>query len=118
LLARQATARRGSRTPRAPAPVVAMRARWNGRVVAESNHTVEVDGYVYFPPTAVRMELLKAAPKTAADESCPHGVQFYDVVDGSKTAARSAWSYEKPGAAMKRVDRWIGFWDEVEVAPQ
>ena len=28
------------------------------------------------------MDLLKIAPKTASDLECPHGVQFYDVVEG------------------------------------
>ena len=92
-----------------------MRATWKGQVLADSDRTIEVDGYVYFPRDAVRMDLLRAAPKTAADQQCPHGVQFYDVVAGKQTAARNAWSYEKPGAAMRKIDRWIGFWDEVEI---
>ena len=77
---------------------------------------MEVDGDVYFPREDVRMELLKVAPKNDSDRQCPHGVQFYDVVDGGRTAARNAWSYEAPRAAMQKVDRWIGFWDEVEVS--
>ena len=93
-----------------------MRASWNGKVIAESERTIEVDGYVYFPRESVRMELLRIAPKNDADRQCPHGVQFYDVVDGGKTAARNAWSYQAPRSAMQKVDRWIGFWDEVEVS--
>ena len=30
------------------------------------------------------MELLEVTPKTASDLECPHGVQFYDVVEGDK----------------------------------
>lgn len=93
-----------------------MRAIWNGTVLADSDRTLEVDGYVYFPRETVRMERLRLAPKTPADRRCPHGVQFYDVVDGPRAAERAAWSYEKPGPAMARVGGWIGFWDEVEVA--
>jgi uncharacterized protein (DUF427 family) len=92
-----------------------MRAIWHGQVLADSKTTIEVDGYHYFPRTAVRMDLLKPAPKTAADRQCPHGVQFFDVADGKQRSERNAWSYEEPGATMKKVDRWIGFWDEVEV---
>jgi uncharacterized protein (DUF427 family) len=92
-----------------------MRAIFHGQVLAESKETVDVDGYVYFPRAAVKMNLLKAAPKTARDLECPHGVQFYDVSDGKRTGARNAWSYEAPGPAMKKVAQWIGFWDEVEV---
>jgi uncharacterized protein (DUF427 family) len=92
-----------------------MRAMWHGQVLADSKQTLEVDGYVYFPRAAVRMDLLKKAAKTPSDLQCPHGVQFYDVTDGKMASERNAWSYEKPGKAMQKVDQWLGFWDEVEV---
>jgi uncharacterized protein (DUF427 family) len=92
-----------------------MRAIWNGLVLAESEATREVGGYVYFPRASVRMDLLRAAARTTSDDECPHGVQFYDVVDGARSAPRNAWSYERPGAGMREIERWLGFWDEVEV---
>jgi len=93
------------------------KAVWHGQVIAQSDRTIEVDGYCYFPRESVRMELLHAVPKSASDEQCPHGVQFFDVGTGKQCSARNAWSYEKPGSALRKVDRWIGFWDEVEVQP-
>ncbi|MCX7354598.1 MAG: DUF427 domain-containing protein [Alphaproteobacteria bacterium] len=92
-----------------------MKARWQGQIVAESDHTLEVEGYRYFPRDAVRMELLRATPKTADDLECPHGVQFYDLAEGKAVSARAAWSYEAPLASMKPVDHWIGFWEDVEI---
>lgn len=92
-----------------------MKAIWNGQVIAESDRTIEVDGYRYFPRAEVRMELLRPATKTPDDLECPHGVQFYDVIKGAKHSERAAWSYEAPGAPMKRVDHWIGFWEDVEI---
>lgn len=92
-----------------------MKATWRGKTVAESGCTLEVGGYVYFPRDSVRMELLEVTPKSARDLECPHGVQFYDVVDGAARSPRAAWSYEAPQAAMKPVDHWIGFWEDVEV---
>ena len=71
-------------------------ATWHGKVIAESDKTLEVGGYRYFPRDAVRMELLKVSPKTAHDLECPHGVQFYDVVEGGTKSPRAAWSYEAP----------------------
>jgi len=90
-------------------------ATWQGKVIASSDRTLEVDGYRYFPRETVRMDLLEVTPKTANDLKCPHGVQFYDVGKGAGRSQRSAWSYEKPGKAMAKVDHWIGFWDEVDV---
>jgi len=90
-------------------------ATWHGKLLAKSDNTLEVGGYRYFPRDTVRMDLLKITPKTASDLECPHGVQFYDVVDGGKTSARAAWSYEAPQPKMKPVDHWIGFWEDVEI---
>ena len=92
-----------------------MRATWHGKVIADSDMTLEVDGYVYFPRDSVKMDLLKVAPKTANDLKCPHGVQFYDVVENGARSERAAWSYLSPRPQMKQVDHWIGFWDDVEV---
>ncbi len=92
-----------------------MQATWNGQTIAASERTQDVGGYIYFPREAVRMERLRASPKTGSDNACPHGVQFYDLVDGAKTAARAAWSYEKPQASRAGVDQWVGFWQDVTV---
>ena len=90
-------------------------ATWQGKEIARSDRILEVGGYVYFPRDAVRMDLLKAAPKTAHDLECPHGVQFYDVGEDGALSKRAAWSYEAPQPKMKPVDHWIGFWEDVEV---
>jgi uncharacterized protein (DUF427 family) len=92
-----------------------MKATWRGRVIAESDRTLEVGGYRYFPRETVRMDLLRAAPKTQGDLACPHGVRFYDVTEGAARSERAAWSYEAPRDSMKQVDHWIGFWDDVEI---
>ena len=93
-----------------------MKAIWNGQTIAESDTTLDVHGYTYFPRDTVRMDLLKAAEKTGSDLECPHGVQFYDVTDGKRSSERAAWSYEKPAdKTMRTIDRWVSFWDNVEV---
>ena len=90
-------------------------ATWHGKVIASSNKTIEVGGYRYFPRDSVKMAPLKSTPKTASDLECPHGVQFYDVVEGGSRSPRAAWSYEAPQPKMKPVDHWIGFWEDVEI---
>ena len=90
-----------------------MKAIWRDQVIAESDHTTEAKGYIYFPRSAVRMDLLHAAPKTEKDLACPHGVQFYDIKSGSDSSARAAWSYEAPQPSMQQVDHWMGFWNDV-----
>jgi uncharacterized protein (DUF427 family) len=92
-----------------------MKATWHGQVLAQSEQTLEVGGYRYFPRDAVRMDLLRQSPKTPHDLECPHGVQFYDVVGDGASSPRAAWSYEAPLESMKKVDHWIGFWEDVQV---
>lgn len=93
-----------------------MKAIWRGKVIAESDRTLEVGGYQYFPRESVHMDLLRLAPKTESDLACPHGVQFYDIAEAAARSDRAAWSYEAPRASMKQVDHWIGFWEDVEIA--
>jgi len=54
-------------------------------------------------------------PKTAHDLECPHGVQFYDLVDDGVRAERAAWSYEAPRPELQSIHRWFGFWRDVGV---
>jgi uncharacterized protein (DUF427 family) len=94
-----------------------MKAQWHGQVIAESDRTLEVGGYHYFPREAVRMDLLSASPKTDEDRACPNGVQFYDVAAAGGRSERAAWSYEKPtSATIRTVDHWVGFWNDVELS--
>ena len=93
-----------------------MKARWRGRIIADSDQTIEVGGYHYFPRDTVRMDALTTARKTIGDRMCPNGVQFYDVSDGEARSERAAWSYEKPtNPKMKPIDHWVGFWRDVEL---
>ena len=92
-----------------------MQAIWRGQVIADSERTLEVGGYRYFPRDSVRMDLLAQSPKTPRDLECPHGVQFYDVGAGEDRSARAAWSYERPREAMQKVDHLVGFWEDIQV---
>ena len=93
-----------------------MKAVLESHVVAESDDIVECRGYQYFPSSAVRMDWLDKAQKTASDHACPHGVQFYDVVIDGHRHERAAWSYEAPQPQMKRVSGRFGFWEDFKVA--
>ena len=48
-----------------------MKAVVNGNVIAESEDVVEIDGYQYFPSSAVRTEWLVQAPKTDFGSGLP-----------------------------------------------
>ena len=92
-----------------------MRAVVDGQTLAESDDVIECKGYQYFPQSAVRLDWLEKAEKTADDLACPHGVRFYDVVIDGKRHPRAAWSYEAPRPEMKSVGGRFGFWQDVKV---
>jgi uncharacterized protein (DUF427 family) len=92
-----------------------MQALRDAHVIAESDDVVEKGGYLYFPPSAVRMDWLEKTPRTAHDLECPHGVQFYDVVIEGTRSPRAAWSYEAPRPSMEAVGGRFGFWEDVRV---
>ena len=92
-----------------------MKAVWQGRIIADSDETIELAGYRYFPRASVRMDRLLQSRRTASDLRCPHGVQFYDVTDGTLASERAAWSYEAPRSEYRHVDHWIGFWEDVQL---
>jgi uncharacterized protein (DUF427 family) len=93
-----------------------MRAMLDGQVIAESDDIEVGAGYMYFPASATRAELLQKAMKTEADLTCPHRVQFYDVVIDGVRHERAAWSYEAPRPSLQHVVGRFGFWHDVEVA--
>jgi uncharacterized protein (DUF427 family) len=82
-------------------------ATFNGQTIAESDHTIVVEGNHYFPGDDVRDELLHA---TSSRTLCPwKGIANYWTVevDGIR-AENAAWGYRRPlavGAARERTHR-------------
>ena len=90
------------------------RATWKGTVIAESDQTRIVEGNRYFPPDAVRRELL--AP-SATHTVCPWKgtASYYDiVVDGTRNAD-AAWYYPEPKSAAAEIAGYVAFWKGVTV---
>lgn len=96
-------------------------ARINGVVVAEAaaDEVLSIEGNTYFPPSAVRAELLQRSP---SPYTCPWkgSCQYFDVRDGDGWLHDRAWSYPQPKpTAIERVGAdfsdYVAFWREVEV---
>ena len=92
------------------------KALWGGKVVAESNDCVVVEGNRYFPATAVRKEYLKTSSHTSI---CPWKgtAHYYHVdVDGMRSE-NAAWFYPEPKPAANEIVGRIAFWKGVRVEP-
>ncbi len=91
-----------------------MKAIWNGKVIAESEETVVVEGNRYFPENSINKEFFQ--------ESATHTVcgwkgqaSYYDVVAGGETNADAAWYYPDAKTEAKNIENYVAFWKGVEV---
>ena len=92
------------------------RAIWNGTMIAESDDTIVVDGYRYFPIEAVHCEYLSDSSHRSV---CGWKGQasYYDVVVDGEVNRDAAWYYLEPKAAASSIAGWIAFWHGVTIEP-
>ena len=91
-----------------------MRAIWNGKVLAESDDTVVVEGNHYFPRDSLVPEHFVASDTHTV---CPwKGTASYlsVVVDG-RTNTDAAWYYPTPKPAAAQIQGRVAFWRGVQV---
>ena len=91
-----------------------VRATWQGAVLAESDHTVVVEGNHYFPAEDVRPDYFEASTTRT---TCPwKGEASYRsvVVDGVRNED-AAWYYPTPKDAAKEITDRVAFWRGVTV---
>ena len=78
------------------------RAIWNGKVLAESEKTVTVEGNVYFPESSLKREYFRPSSTTSL---CPIGEENPDA----------AWYYPDPKSVARKIKGCVAFWRGVEV---
>ena len=97
-----------------------MKAIWNGKVIAESDDTIEIEGNQYFPLSSVAKELLE---KTDHTTTCiwKGEAHYYDVVVDGKRNPNAAWYYPVPKeGSVDRVGKdfanYVAFWNGITVS--
>ena len=91
-----------------------MKAIWNGKVLAESNETVIVEGNHYFPPTSIRNEFFKLST-THTVCGWKGTASYYTVEVDGKQNPDAAWYYPAPKDAAANIAGHIAFWKGVKV---
>ena len=88
---------------------------WKDTTIALSGETVVVEGYHYFPPSAVDLSLLEMSPHTSV---CPiKGLaRYFHVRVGDALNENAAWTYNDPNPVAEGIRDHIAFWKGVEVA--
>ncbi|MCH6470422.1 DUF427 domain-containing protein [Sinomonas terrae] len=87
---------------------------WNGKVLAESDRTVQVEGNQYFPPESINAEYLRPSTHTTV---CPwKGTASYYTIEADGRRNRdAAWYYPSPSPAARQIKDHVAFWKGVRV---
>lgn len=91
-----------------------MKAIWNGKVVAESDDTVVVEGNHYFPGDALHRQYFTDSNTTSV---CPWKgtASYYSLSVDDKVNGDAAWYYADPKSAAENIKGRIAFWRGVQV---
>ncbi len=91
-----------------------MKAIWNGKVIAESNDIVNVEGNSYFPIDSVNKEYLKESDtKTVCHWKGT--ASYFDLQVDGKTNKDATWYYPNPSDQAKSITDRVAFWKGVQV---
>ncbi len=91
-----------------------MKAIWNGKVIAESQATISLEGNAYFPPESVNMQFFKSGSYTSF---CPWKgtASYWDVIVDEKTNKNAAWYYPDPFPKADHIKGYIAFWRGIQI---
>jgi uncharacterized protein (DUF427 family) len=89
---------------------------WNGTVIADApDDQVEiVEGNVYFPRSAVKMDLLEDS-QTHTVCGWKGTASYYDLIVDGQTNKDAAWYYPETKPEAKAIEGRIAFWKGVTV---
>ena len=93
-----------------------MKAVWNGKVLAESNETIVIEGYQYFPPHSIKAEYFKESDHTTVCKWKGTSSYKHLMVDG-KINHDAAWFYPDPKPEAQEIAGYFAFWRGVQVGP-
>src|SRR6266581_9351253 len=93
------------------------KAMWEGKVVAESEETVEIEGNQYFPAESIKREYFQPSSHHTV---CPWKgtASYYDLEVDGKRNANAAWYYSDPKQAAAEIKGYIAFWKGVQVSKE
>ena len=88
-----------------------VKAIWNGQVVAESDDIVTVDGYHYFPRSAMKADFFRESDRTS-ECHCKGIARYCDLEVNGQTCVTPVWSYESPTKAFDKIKLRIAFFSQ------
>lgn len=91
-----------------------MKAIWNGKVLAESDKTIVVEGNHYFPPDTIHREYFR---KSGTHTHCPWKgeASYYSIEADGQWNEDAAWYYPDPSEEAAMIKNHVAFWKGVQV---
>ncbi len=91
-----------------------MKAIWNGKIIAESENTVVIEGNHYFPADSLKKEYIKSS-NTETVCHWKGTANYYTLsVDGVENED-AVWYYAQPSELAKVIKDRVAFWKGVEI---
>lgn len=91
-----------------------MKAIWNGKVIAKSDKTINIEGNQYFPPESLNKEYFS--------ESDTHTIchwkgtaSYFNILVEGEINEDAAWYYPETTALAEKIKGYIAFWKGVEI---
>lgn len=90
------------------------KAIWNGKVIAESEKTVVIEGNHYFPIESIKNEFFN---ESNTNTVCPWKgtASYYSLTVDGKENIDAAWYYPNPSELAKSIKGHVAFWKGVVV---
>ena len=91
-----------------------MKAVWNGRVIAQSEDTVLVEGNHYFPEATLNRDLVTFSNHKTM---CPWKGQanYYSLMVDGNLNPDAVWYYADPKPQAEEIKGRVAFWKGVKV---
>ena len=92
-----------------------MKATWNGRVIADSDDTVVVEGNHYFPVDSLAREFFVESETVS---TCPWKgtAHYYSLAVDGETNPDAAWYYAEPKPDAAEIKDRVAFWKGVRIS--
>ena len=91
-----------------------MKATWNGKVIAESEETIQIEGNHYFPAETIDKDFFQSS-ETHTQCHWKGTASYYNLVVDGKENKDAAWYYPETSDAAKNIKGYVAFWRGVEV---
>jgi uncharacterized protein (DUF427 family) len=92
-----------------------MQATWNGKVIAQSDDTVVVEGNHYFPESSLNRDYITFSNhKTTC--AWKGQASYYSLIVDGELNPDAVWYYADPKPEAQMVKDRVAFWKGVKVA--